>query len=77
MKAIGFKTSLPIEEAESFVLFEKEKPVPTNRDLLVKIDAVSVNPVDFKIRQNSAIKKATACFMPAILINRELMLNIS
>ncbi len=54
MKTIGFKTSLPIEEEESFILFDNEKPTPTNRDLLVKIDAVSVNPVDFKIRQNSA-----------------------
>lgn len=54
MKAIGFKKSLPITELESFVEFELDKPVPGDRDLLVKIKAVSVNPVDFKIRQNSA-----------------------
>ncbi len=54
MKAIGFKQSLPITEAESFIEFELDKPVPGDRDLLVKIKAVSVNPVDFKIRQNSA-----------------------
>ncbi|MHC0440300.1 zinc-binding alcohol dehydrogenase family protein [Flavobacterium sp. 3-210] len=54
MKAIGFKTSLPIEEKESFIEFETVKPVPGAHDLLVKIDAISVNPVDFKIRQNSA-----------------------
>lgn len=57
MKAIGFKTSLPISEAESFIEFETEKPVPAGRDLLVKISAVSVNPVDFKVRQNSAKDK--------------------
>ncbi len=54
MKAIGFKTSLPIENPESFIEFEAVKPIPGPHDLLVKIDAISVNPVDFKIRQNSA-----------------------
>lgn len=54
MKAIGFKSSLPITEEESFIEFETPKPIPGERDLLVKISAVSVNPVDFKIRQNSA-----------------------
>ncbi|MCX2495415.1 zinc-binding alcohol dehydrogenase family protein [Pedobacter sp. PF22-3] len=54
MKAIGFKTSLPISENESFIEFETPVPHPKGRDLLVKIKAISVNPVDFKIRQNSA-----------------------
>src|SRR5215210_6720948 len=54
MKAIGFKTSLPITEQDSLFEFETEKPMPDEHDLLVKIEAVSVNPVDFKIRQNSA-----------------------
>ncbi|MFC6100513.1 zinc-binding alcohol dehydrogenase family protein [Olivibacter domesticus] len=54
MKAIGFKTSLPITDNDSFIEFETAKPIPAGRDLLVKIAAVSVNPVDFKIRQNSA-----------------------
>ncbi|WP_118976629.1 zinc-binding alcohol dehydrogenase family protein [Taibaiella koreensis] len=57
MKAIGFKTSLPLNEADSFLEFETEKPAPRGRDLLVKISAISVNPVDFKIRQNSARDK--------------------
>lgn len=57
MKAIGFKKSLPVKEKESFIEFETEKPVPAGFDLLVKISAVSVNPVDFKIRQNSAKDK--------------------
>nr|MBX2844037.1 zinc-binding alcohol dehydrogenase family protein [Flammeovirgaceae bacterium] len=54
MKAIGFKKSLPISEEESFIEFETEKPSPTAYDLLVKISAISVNPVDFKIRQSAA-----------------------
>ncbi len=54
MKAIGFKKSLPITDTNSFILFETEKPVASGRNLLVKIHAISVNPVDFKVRQNSA-----------------------
>lgn len=57
MKAIGFKQSLPITEKESFIEFETEKPNPTGYDLLVKIEAISINPVDFKIRQNAAKDK--------------------
>jgi NADPH:quinone reductase len=57
MKAVGFKTSLPITEADSFIDFETEKPVATGHNLLVKIAAISVNPVDFKVRQNSAKDK--------------------
>jgi len=65
MKAIGFKTSLPIENPESFIEFEAVKPIPGPHDLLVKIDAISVNPVDFKIRQNSA--KDTVLETPKII----------
>lgn len=65
MKAIGFKTSLPIENSESFIEFETVKPVPGPHDLLVKIDAISVNPVDFKIRQSSA--KETVLDTPKII----------
>lgn len=54
MKAIGFKTSLPIENENSFIEFEIAKPVPGVNDLLIKISAIAVNPVDTKIRQNSA-----------------------
>ena len=65
MKAIGFKKSLPITDTTSFILFETEKPVPTERNLLVKIEAISVNPVDFKVRQNSA--KETELEIPKII----------
>ena len=54
MKAIGFKKSLPISDKESFIEFETEKPSAKGYDLLVKVQANSVNPVDFKIRQNAA-----------------------
>ncbi len=65
MKAIGFKQSLPISEKESFIEFETEKPTPAGYDLLVKISAISVNPVDFKIRQNAA--KDTILDTPKII----------
>lgn len=65
MKAIGFKTSLPIENPESFIEFEAIKPIPGPKDLLVKIDAISVNPVDFKIRQSAA--KDTILETPKII----------
>ncbi|MFB9080780.1 zinc-binding alcohol dehydrogenase family protein [Flavobacterium procerum] len=65
MKAIGFKTSLAIENQESFIEFETEKPIPGAKDLLVKISAVSVNPVDFKVRQSAA--KDTVLETPKII----------
>ncbi len=65
MKAIGFKTSLSIEKEDSFIEFDTPKPIPGAHDLLVKIEAVSVNPVDFKIRQNSA--KDTVLETPKII----------
>lgn len=65
MKAIGFKQSLPISEDNSFIEFETEKPTPTGYDLLVKISAISVNPVDFKIRQTAA--KDTILDTPKII----------
>ncbi len=54
MKAIGFKQSLPITEQDSFIEFETEKPKPEGYDLLVKVQANSVNPVDFKVRVSAA-----------------------
>lgn len=57
MKAIGFKQSLPISDPNSFIEFETEKPSPTGHDILVKVAANSVNPVDFKIRQTAAQKE--------------------
>lgn len=65
MKAIGFKQSLPISDNNSFIEFETEKPIPSGYDLLVKISAISVNPVDFKIRQTAA--KDTTLDTPKII----------
>ena len=54
MKAVGYLKSLPIEEKDSLMDLELPKPVISEPfDLLVQIKAISVNPVDFKIRQSS------------------------
>lgn len=59
MKAIGYKNSLPITDANSLVDIELEKPTAEGHDLLVKVSAIAVNPVDFKVRQNVAAEDST------------------
>ncbi|MDQ2187245.1 zinc-binding alcohol dehydrogenase family protein [Alcaligenaceae bacterium A4P071] len=54
MKAIGYYRNLPISDAESLVDLTLPDPTPGDRDLLVDVRAVSVNPVDVKIRANKA-----------------------
>jgi zinc-binding alcohol dehydrogenase family protein len=54
MKAVGYRKSLPIEDAESLVDFEAAKPEPKGRDIRVAVKAVSVNPVDGKVRKRAA-----------------------
>ena len=44
MKAIGYTTTGSLHQ------FETNTPVPGSRDLLVRISAIAVNPVDTKIR---------------------------
>lgn len=51
MKAIGYKESLPIEEEQSLQDIEIAMPTASGRDILVEVKAISVNPVDYKIRQ--------------------------
>lgn len=52
MKAIGFKENLDIENKEALQDIEVSKPKASGRDLLVEVKAISVNPVDTKIRKN-------------------------
>ncbi len=54
MRAIDYTTSLPIDDPQSLVDLDLPKPEATGRDLLVEVKAVSVNPVDTKIRQRRA-----------------------
>jgi zinc-binding alcohol dehydrogenase family protein len=54
MKAIGYYRSLPISDPESLIDLDLPEPVPGERDLLVEVHAVSVNPVDVKVRAGMA-----------------------
>jgi NADPH:quinone reductase len=53
MQAIGFQQPGNIE---SLVDIEQPTPTPEGRDLLVAIKAVSVNPVDTKVRQRATLE---------------------
>jgi len=54
MKAVGYTKSLPIDDAGSLVDFQASKPEPQPRDIRVAVKAVSVNPVDTKVRKRAA-----------------------
>ena len=53
MKAIGYRQSLPIDDPAALEDLELPEPTPGARDLLVRVKAVSVNPVDTKVRRNA------------------------
>ena len=46
-------SSLPIDQAEALIDLEIDKPAPQGRDLLVQVKAISVNPVDYKVRKRA------------------------
>lgn len=50
MKAVGLHRYLPIDNPESLLDLQIEKPSASGRDLLVSVKAVGVNPVDYKVR---------------------------
>ncbi len=50
MKAVGLTQYLPIEDKDSLQDFNCPTPEASDHDLLVKVNAISVNPVDTKIR---------------------------
>lgn len=50
MKAVALTRYLPIDDPQSLLDVELDMPIATGRDLLVRVEAVSVNPVDTKLR---------------------------
>jgi zinc-binding alcohol dehydrogenase family protein len=52
MKTIGYQKSLTVTETNALVEFDAPKPVAIGQDILVKIEAISVNPVDTKVRSS-------------------------
>lgn len=54
MKAVGYQVPGPIEADASLVDIHLPEPSPEGRDLLVEVKAISVNPVDYKVRRSTA-----------------------
>ena len=54
MKAVSYVINNYDDFKNSLVDIEKAKPTLKERDVLVKVQAISVNPVDTKVRKNSS-----------------------
>ncbi len=54
MKAVGYRQSLPTEDANALIDVVIPEPQPGSHDLLVEVKAISVNPVDTKVRRNTS-----------------------
>ena len=50
MKAVALTRYLPIRDPEALIDVELPKPSPLEHDVLVRVEAISVNPVDTKVR---------------------------
>lgn len=53
MKAIAYKKALPITDDNALLDKTLPDPVASGRDLLVEVKAISVNPIDVKIRSSA------------------------
>ena len=60
MKAVAYYHSLPIQDPLSLQDIELPEPIAGPRDLLVEVKAISVNPVDTKVRENVQPDAGTA-----------------
>jgi len=54
MKAVGLYQYLPVNSPNCFIDLDLAKPTPKGTQLLVKVKAISVNPVDTKVRKPKA-----------------------
>lgn len=53
MKTILFKNGVPLTDSNVAVMAEQPMPVAHGRDVLVRVDAVALNPVDTKVRPDA------------------------
>ncbi|MGW5333098.1 zinc-binding alcohol dehydrogenase family protein [Streptomyces bauhiniae] len=53
MRAVAYRTPLPADDPRSLLDVELDVPEPGPRDLLVKVEAVALNPVDYKVREST------------------------
>ena len=54
MKIVGFRELLPATDPNALLDLEAPAPVATGHDILVRVKAVSVNPVDTKVRSRAS-----------------------
>jgi zinc-binding alcohol dehydrogenase family protein len=54
MKAVAYQQALPIDDPRALLDITLPDPSATGRDLLVEVKAISVNPVDTKVRRSTA-----------------------
>ncbi len=54
MIAIGYTGGKPLNDPQAFVQFEQETAEPKDRELLIDVRAISINPVDTKVRNNTS-----------------------
>ena len=57
MRAVAFKRSLDAADPAALIDIEVPRPSATGHDILVEVRAVSVNPVDYKIRRGGDAEK--------------------
>lgn len=60
MKAVGYYQSRAITEADALVDIELPMPHAEGHDVLVEVKAISVNPVDTKVRKSAAPESGAA-----------------
>lgn len=60
MKAVGYYTPGDLERDDALTDMELPRPEPGATDLLVRVSAIAVNPVDTKIRRNRAPEQGQA-----------------
>lgn len=53
MKAVGYQKSLPASDERALQDIDLPTPVASGYDILVRVEAISVNPVDTKVRQRA------------------------
>jgi zinc-binding alcohol dehydrogenase family protein len=59
MKAVGLYRYLAIDDPESLLDVELPQPTASGHDLLVRVSAIAVNPIDTKVRKPKEIVEAT------------------
>lgn len=57
MRAIGYRETGPVDRPDALLELDRPDPVPTGRELLVEVKAVSVNPVDVKVRGGIVLRQ--------------------